>query len=397
MICVEVHENNVLALRNNSFSNTVSDSVKHETVKFLFSNNWNDYQKTAVFTAKGGDPINVVLEEGNPLCLSADECYIPAEVLLTDSFTLSVFGICGERLATSTKEKIIVLQSGYALGDKPNEPTPDQYSQIINLLNETKQVAYSVRNDADNGVFKGAKGDKGEKGDKGLDGLNGVGVRTETEGEIFNDLENNTAGKNAHAEGRITTASGNASHAEGNQTKAIGNLGSHAEGLLTEALGDSSHAEGQTTSAEGACAHAEGSKTRAIGNESHAEGISTSAKGSHSHAEGYGCAAIGAGSHAEGGQTSAWGKYSHAGGEITNAYGDYSTVLGLHTNATYKGQVVVGRYNKNPDQESVFTIGSGMADSNKKNAFNVYADGTVEICNVKFTESDLQKLLQLIQ
>ncbi len=379
MISVEVHSNNVLTVRNDTFANAVSDSVKHETVKFLFSDNWKNYQKTAVFSAEGVEPINIVLDGENELCVSENECYIPFEVLKGDRFMLSVFGVLDESLATSTQENIKVYTSGYALGDAPQDPTPDEYSQIVSIMTEAKEIAQSVRTDADNGLFKGEKGDKGEQGEKGLDGM---GKKTEEGGEIFNDLENNTAAKNAHAEGKKTKANGNASHAEGNQTKATGSLGSHSEGYSSEASGESSHAEGQVTVASGACSHAEGSKTKAAGVESHAEGISTSAKGSYSHSEGYGSAALGAASHAEGGQTSAWGQYSHASGRVTNAYASYSFAAGNATRADYAGQTAVGRYNSKPSDDSVFTVGVGTSDSERKNAFNVYADGHAEVSAV---------------
>lgn len=166
MICVEVHSNNVLALRSDTLSNAVSDSIKHETIKFLFPDNWNNYQKTAVFSAVGVEPINVLLCEENQLCLSKDECYIPFEVLKGDCFEVSVFGVLDETLATTTKEQIEVLQSGYTLGDQPSEPTQSEYSQILQMVIDTKQIAQSVRDDANNGVFKGEKGEKGDKGEE---------------------------------------------------------------------------------------------------------------------------------------------------------------------------------------------------------------------------------------
>ena len=165
MICVEVHSNNVLTVRNNTFSNAVSDSVKHETVKFLFSDNWKDYQKTAVFSAEGVEPINVLLTTENGLCVAENECYIPFEVLKGERFILSVYGVNGDKRATSTRVTVEVLESGYAVGDKPKEPTKDQYSQIITLMTDTKAIAQSVRDDADAGVFNGERGEQGAKGD----------------------------------------------------------------------------------------------------------------------------------------------------------------------------------------------------------------------------------------
>ena len=193
MICVEVHSNNVLALRSDTLSNAVSDSIKHETIKFLFPDNWNNYQKTAVFSAVGVEPINVLLCEENQLCLSKDECYIPFEVLKGDCFEVSVFGVLDETLATTTKEQIEVLQSGYTLGDQPSEPTQSEYSQILQMVIDTKQIAQSVRDDANNGVFKGEKGEKGDKGEE-------YSLTDADKAEIVKEVESKVEGLEADVE-----------------------------------------------------------------------------------------------------------------------------------------------------------------------------------------------------
>ncbi len=159
---------------------SISDSVKFETVKFTFPVEWNGFEKTAVFSDGNDVQLNVVLNSQNPLCVGEDECYIPHEVLKQPYFYVSVFGFDGERVATTTKEKVAVLESGYALGDQPDEPTMSEYQQIINLSTQAVNIAQSVRNDADNGLFKGDKGDdgdrgpKGEKGDRGAQGVQGI-------------------------------------------------------------------------------------------------------------------------------------------------------------------------------------------------------------------------------
>ena len=193
MICVEVHSNNVLALRSDTLSNAVSDSIKHETIKFLFPDNWNNYQKTAVFSAVGVEPINVLLCEESPLCLSKDECYIPFEVLKGDCFEVSVFGVLDETLATTTKEQIEVLQSGYTLGDQPSEPTQSEYSQILQMVIDTKQIAQSVRDDANNGVFKGEKGEKGDNGEE-------YSLTDADKAEIVKEVESKVEGLEADVE-----------------------------------------------------------------------------------------------------------------------------------------------------------------------------------------------------
>jgi len=158
----------------------VSDSVKFETVRFTFPSSWDGFEKTAVFSDGKGVQLNVVLNSESALCVGENECYVPHEVLKYPYFYVSVFGFDGERVATTTKEKVRVLESGYALGDDPSEPTPSEYQQIINLSANAVDIAQSVRNDADNGLFKGEKGDKGdqgprgEKGDRGEQGIQGI-------------------------------------------------------------------------------------------------------------------------------------------------------------------------------------------------------------------------------
>lgn len=151
----------------------VSDSVKFETVRFTFPSSWDGFEKTAVFSDGKGVQLNVVLNSESALCVGENECYVPHEVLKYPYFYVSVFGFDGERVATTTKEKVRVLESGYALGDDPSEPTPSEYQQIINLSANAVDVAQSVRNDADNGLFKGEKGDKGDQGPRGEKGEKG--------------------------------------------------------------------------------------------------------------------------------------------------------------------------------------------------------------------------------
>ena len=168
MIYAEIKSNGEIQVYNS----TTSDSVKYETMRFKFPKEWKGYEKTAVF--RHGDEIyNVVLNKGNSLYVSKDECYIPHEVIKSPMFTVSVFAILGDSMATTAQAAITVKQSGYALGDEPSEPTPDEYQQLVNIYEATKAVAESVRTDADNGLFKGEKGDKGDKGEQGIQGEKG--------------------------------------------------------------------------------------------------------------------------------------------------------------------------------------------------------------------------------
>ncbi len=164
MIYIKVSENGML----HTFDCTISDSVRYETVKFDFPKSWDGYTKTAVF--RNGDIIlSVILNSDSDLCVGADECYIPHEVIKAPEFTVSVFGVSGDSRVTASQAAIRVIQSGYGEGGEPSDPTPSEYEQLITLANETKEIAQSVRTDADNGVFKGDKGDDGYTPQKGVD------------------------------------------------------------------------------------------------------------------------------------------------------------------------------------------------------------------------------------
>ena len=150
MIYIKVSENGML----HTFDCTVSDSVRYETVKFDFPKSWEGYTKTAVF--RNGDiTLSVILNSDSDLCTGVDECYIPHEVIKFPELTVSVFGVLGDSRVTTSQAAIRVIQSGYGEGGEPSDPTPSEYEQLVNLANETKQIAQAVRDDADNGAFKG--------------------------------------------------------------------------------------------------------------------------------------------------------------------------------------------------------------------------------------------------
>lgn len=182
MIRATILPNNRLKVKET----TVSDGVLFDKVQFLFPDSWEEYTKTAVFSLDDGTAISVILDEKSELCTGKDECFIPFEVLQHPGFYISVFGVSGESKATATRDFVSVHQSGYALGDAPGEPTPDEYQQILALSQQAVDIAETVRADADNGLFKGDKGDKGDtgpKGDKGDTGERGPQGNTGARGQ----------------------------------------------------------------------------------------------------------------------------------------------------------------------------------------------------------------------
>lgn len=138
-----------------------------------------------------------------------------------------------------------------------------------------------------------------------------------------------------------------------------GNIGQDATDVSTSdgwgvgATGNYSFAEGLNTNAEGTSAHAEGERTFASANAAHAEGYWTAAYADYSHAEGnetyVGSLAIGA--HAE----------------------------GSYTRAINPNQHVAGIFNTGTSPDTIHETGIGTDGVNRKNAFEIYTDGTATL------------------
>lgn len=104
----------------------VNDSANYLYCHFCFSDDWQG-QKTAIFkTADKNEIYHVLIDEN-------EACPVPSEVLKSDGFYVSAF--CGD-LITSDEVFVKTEKSGYAEGGAPDEPTPDVYTQIIDLLNK---------------------------------------------------------------------------------------------------------------------------------------------------------------------------------------------------------------------------------------------------------------------
>lgn len=128
------------------------------------------------------------------------------------------------------------------------------------------------------------------------------------------------------------------------------------------ALGENSHSEGFCTLASSINSHAEGINTKASGYASHAEGESTIASKDSSHAEGYYTIASGNYSHAEGLVTIANNKSEHAQGEYNKSTQAPSGATGAAANAY-----------------SIFSVGIGTSDTDRRNAIEIHKNGDIFI------------------
>ena len=137
--------------------------------------------KTALF-ANGNKAKSQVLDEKNT-------CEVPWEFFDTDTGTIGLVSVfCGD-LTTANSASVYIAKSGYVESDASVPPTPDVYQQLIDTANETKEIAQSVRDDADAGKFRGEKGPmgptgaRGEKGERGETGPQGPIGQTGPKGE----------------------------------------------------------------------------------------------------------------------------------------------------------------------------------------------------------------------
>lgn len=122
-------------------------------VTFVFDSAWDGLLKTAVFKV-GDDCKDWYLGEGT-------ECSFPWELLKHENVGKPVsIGVCGMRGEDTVYPTIYTyigeLAQGATASDDPSiPPTPELVQQFINLVEESKDIAQSVRDDADNGMFDG--------------------------------------------------------------------------------------------------------------------------------------------------------------------------------------------------------------------------------------------------
>lgn len=154
--------------------------------------------------------------------------------------------------------------------------------------------------------------------------------------------------------------------------------GDHAVSLARRgiSLGRAGLTEGGDTFVAGAYARAGGGNTAAIGTMSSADGNGTTAAGECSSTRGWKTRTTPeayAGT-ADGMNTEASAKAARADGEGTKARAKASHSGGIGTIADGEGQEAIGKYNK-PDTKSLFIVGAGSSNADRKNAFSVDEDG----------------------
>lgn len=136
-----------------------------------FDEFWQDYNKTVVFKRTN----ECVSSYGVFVNGTEEEITIPHEILSeSGAFQIGVYGMQkGLVLPTLWSGEIKILYGTDTDTEFPSPPTPSIYKQLVELSTNAVNVANSVREEADNGEFKGEKGDRGEQGKQGPQGIQG--------------------------------------------------------------------------------------------------------------------------------------------------------------------------------------------------------------------------------
>ena len=130
--------NNQIIARTDTFV-PVRNSRNYLYAEFEFkTEDWAGVSKIALFHNEGNEQISILLGETNT-------CLIPAEVLTSTSFTVSVVA---SDMITANAVTIKLYESGYRQGDIP-EPPPSLYEQIMNYFDETKATTTGAAKEAE--------------------------------------------------------------------------------------------------------------------------------------------------------------------------------------------------------------------------------------------------------
>lgn len=112
-------------LKRTDTDKAIADSVKYLTATFTFSEDWTGTTKTVLFN-HGTVTYAMILE--------SDTCVVPWEVIHSDYFRISVYGVKDDERITTNNVTVYVGESGYREGGEPQPPTPSQIEQILQIL-----------------------------------------------------------------------------------------------------------------------------------------------------------------------------------------------------------------------------------------------------------------------
>lgn len=157
-----------LTIHGNTFtprspSVSIVGQVNAEQVTFVVDESWSGLELQAQFSNASIDrePVPVALDETMTCFIPSEATALPGKVYVA---------LAGYDDGVQIKLTELLHYSNAKTGADPNggvppeEQTPGYLNQITQILNETRAVAQSVRDDADQGKFDGKPGKNGEPG-----------------------------------------------------------------------------------------------------------------------------------------------------------------------------------------------------------------------------------------
>ena len=154
------------------------DSYGEEQLQIVKAPDWENLSVIATFNPPNKKPVQAVVDSVTGVIKVPKE----ATADLYGVGTIVFVGLSDGVQRISVDVEYIVRKHSNASGTEPAEPTPSVVEQILTeaqsanlnsakakkLADGAKEIAKSVRDDADNGKFNGAKGDTGAAGKDGL-------------------------------------------------------------------------------------------------------------------------------------------------------------------------------------------------------------------------------------
>lgn len=145
-------------LERTDSQNPVSSSINYLTCDFTLSDIPEGSICTPVFVKnfKSYQPLNYQQKkDDNGVYIVT--CTVPSFIIQPSHFDVSIFSfnpVTNERI-TFPAIKIRVTQSGYIGDPQFSDVDPTLYEQLLKEMSDTKEIAESIRQDANNGVFNG--------------------------------------------------------------------------------------------------------------------------------------------------------------------------------------------------------------------------------------------------
>ena len=143
-ISIRVYRNNCMA-KNYCLT---SGCVNTVSAVYMFDDEWKELQRLAVFETIAGT-IHVPLDED-------DRCIIPPVVLeQAGTIRVGAMGVNGDKTFTTTTIPMVIVKGVDKEGTSDPGYSPTVLEHLLQLAEETRDIAEGVRDDADAGKFDG--------------------------------------------------------------------------------------------------------------------------------------------------------------------------------------------------------------------------------------------------